>query len=74
MIELTVIVIPDLLLVLAFRVHDDFGKHLRQDVFKHFRSELAAGPDVTMFQDIQHVALSEMDVSEGQDTTSARGD
>jgi hypothetical protein len=48
--------IPDLLLILALRVHDDFRKHLGQDVFEKFRGELKAGPDVTVFQDIQHVA------------------
>ena len=48
--------IPDLLLVLALGVHDDFGKHLCQDVFEQFRSELEAGPDVTVFQYIQHIA------------------
>ena len=49
---------PNLLLVLTLGVHDDFGKQLSQDVFEQFRSELEAGPDVTMFQYIQHVTWS----------------
>lgn len=46
---LTIVMVPNLLLVLAFGVHDDFGKHLGQDVFKQLRGELETGPDVTLF-------------------------
>jgi len=48
--------VPNLLLILTLGVHDDFGKHLGQDVFEQLRSELKAGPDMTLFQDVQHVA------------------
>ena len=48
--------VPNLLLILALGVHDDFGKHLRQDIFEQFGSELEVGPDVTVFQDVQNVA------------------
>jgi len=50
--------VPNLLLILALGVHDDFGKHLGQDIFEQLGSELEAGPDVTLFQDIQHVTYS----------------
>ena len=46
---------PNLLLVLTLGMYDDFGKQLGQDVFEQFRGELEVGPDVTLFQDIQHV-------------------
>ena len=48
--------VPNLLLVLALGVHNDFGKHLGQDIFEQLGGELETGPDVTLFQDIQHVA------------------
>ena len=48
--------VPDLLFILALGVHDDFGKHLGQDISEQLGSKLEAGPDVTLFQDIQHVA------------------
>ena len=48
--------VPNLLLILTLGVHDDFGEHLGQDVFEQLGSELEAGPDVTLFQNIQHVA------------------
>jgi L-alanine-DL-glutamate epimerase-like enolase superfamily enzyme len=47
--------IPDLLLILALRMHDNFGKHLGQNVFKQLGGELEAGPAMTVFQDIQDV-------------------
>ena len=63
--------VPNLLFILTLGVHYDFGKHLGQDVFKQLRSELEAGPDVTLFQDLQHVACYTSFASiEGQDATS----
>ena len=62
--------VPDLLLILALGVHDDFGKHLSQDVFEQLGGELETGPDVTLFQDIQHVAWNVSFAStEEQDAT-----
>lgn len=55
--------IPNLFLILALGVHDDFGKHLGQDIFEQLGGELEAGPDVTLFQDIQHVTCSVTHVS-----------
>ena len=48
--------VPDLFLILTLGVHDDFGKHLGQNVLEQLRSKLEVGPDVTLFQDIQHIA------------------
>lgn len=53
---LTIVMVPNLFLILTLGVHDDFGKHLSQDIFEQLGGELEAGPDVTLFQDIQHVA------------------
>jgi len=53
---LTVVVVPNLFLILALGVHDDFGKHLGQDVLEQLGGELEVSPDVTLFQDIQHIA------------------
>jgi hypothetical protein len=50
--------IPNLFLILALGVHDDFGKHLGQDVFEQLGGELEASPAVSLFQYIQHVTCS----------------
>ena len=65
--------IPNLFLILALGVHDDFGKHLGQDIFKQLGGELEAGPDVTLFQDIQHVTCSaSLASAEERDVTLTR--
>lgn len=46
---LTIVMTPNLLLVLTLGVYNDFGNQLGQDVFEQFRSELEAGPDMTLF-------------------------
>ena len=63
--------VPNLLFILTLGVHYNFGKHLGQDVFEQLGSELEAGPDVTLFQDVQHVTCYTSFASiEGQDATS----
>lgn len=62
--------VPNLLLILALGVHDDFGKHLGQDILEQLGGELEAGPDMTLFQDIQHVTCNtSLASTEGQDAT-----
>ena len=67
---LTIIVIPNLFLILTLGVHNDLGKHLSENIFEQLRGELKAGPGVTLFQNIQHVTCSASHASaEEQDTT-----
>lgn len=62
--------ISNLFLILALGVHDNFGKHLGQDILEQLGGELEAGPDMALFQDIQHVACDASPAStEGQDVT-----
>jgi len=53
--ELTVIMAADLLLVLTFRVQDDFGKKLSKNVFEQLRCEGHFRPIVALFHDIQNI-------------------
>ena len=66
--------VPNLFLILALGVHDDFGKHLGQDIFEQLGGKLEAGPDVTLFQDIQHVtcSVSLTSANEGSATLTER--
>ena len=51
----TVVVVPNLVLVLALGVDDDFGEEDGQDVFEEFHGKVELGPVVARLEDIQHV-------------------
>ena len=51
----TVVVVPNLVLVLALGVDDDFGEEDGQDVFEEFHCKVELGPVVARLEDIQHV-------------------
>lgn len=50
--------VADLLFILALGMHDNLGEHLSEHVFEQFRGEAEAGPDVTLLQNVEDIALS----------------
>lgn len=55
----SVIMIPDLILVLAFRVEDDIRDELSEDVSEVIGGEGEGGPVVTVFHLFENVAWEE---------------